>query len=160
MLNFTGDRTTMAVYLYGVETFAFGISVSGWHLDWQVSSVAQILNPLDQVFSPVEHLYLRHEVHSQSSEEHNQVDRIEWRKLLRLYNNVKTLYVGDGLIEELSRCLQLEDGELPLELFPELQELTYVGSSDAGDAFTSFIDARQNIGRPVTLVRRSLPSSS
>jgi hypothetical protein len=46
----------------------------------------------------------------------------------------------------------LEDGELPLELLPELQELRYFGSRDTGDAFTSFIDARQNAGRPVTLV--------
>jgi len=67
--------------------------------------------------------------------------------------------VEDGLVEELSRCLRLEDGELPLELLPELQELTYFGSGDTGDAFTSFIDARQNAGRPVTLVRHS-PSPS
>ncbi len=36
----------------------FGVSVGGWHLDWQVSSMAQILNPLSQVFSPVECLNL------------------------------------------------------------------------------------------------------
>jgi hypothetical protein len=63
--------------------------------------------------------------------------------------------VGDGLVEELSR-LRL-DGELPLDLLPELQERTYFGSRDAGDASTSFIDARQNSGRPVTLVRPPRP---
>jgi hypothetical protein len=133
------------------DTYAFGVRVDCWHLDWQVSSVAQICNALSQVFSAVEHLTLRHEVHSQSSEEHNDVDRIEWRNLLRSFSNVKTLRVEDGLVEELSRCLQLEDGELPLELLPELQELTCLGSGDAGDAFTSFIDSRQNAGHPVTL---------
>jgi hypothetical protein len=61
------------------------------------------------------------------------------------------LRVKDGLVEELSRCLRLEDGELPLELLPELQRLTYFGTRDSGDAFTSFIDSRQNAGRPVTL---------
>jgi hypothetical protein len=50
------------------------------------------------------------------------------------------------------RCLGLEDGELSLELLPELQELTYFGSGDTGDAFTPLIDARQNAGRPVTLI--------
>ena len=50
-----------------------------------------------------------------------------------------------------SLCLRVEDGELPLELLPELQELTYSGSGDTGDAFTSFINARQNAGRPVSL---------
>ena len=50
-----------------------------------------------------------------------------------------------------SLCLRVEDGELPLELLPELQELTYSGSGDTGDAFTLFIDARQSAGRPVSL---------
>jgi hypothetical protein len=66
---------------------------------------------------------------------------------------VKTLRIPHGLVEELSRCLRLEDGELPLELLPGLQELTYSGSRDTGDSFTSFIDARRNAGRPVALVR-------
>ncbi|KAF8493696.1 hypothetical protein F5888DRAFT_1908565 [Russula emetica] len=144
---------------YTGRYYDFFVTIGCWHLDWQVSSVVQISNVLSQAFSAVEHLTFEHEVHSQSSEEHNDVDRIEWRELLRSFSNVKTLRVEDGLVEELSRCLRLEDGELPLELLPELQELTYFGSGDTGDAFTSFIDARQNAGRPVTLVRHS-PSPS
>jgi len=135
------------------KTFAFSINVDCWHLDWQVSSVAQIFNALSQMFSPVEHLTLVHEVHSQSSEEHNEVDRTEWSKLLRSFSNVKTLRIEDGLVRELSRCLPLEGGEHPLEVLPELQELTYSGSTDADDAFTPFIDARQSAGRPVTLIK-------
>jgi hypothetical protein len=65
---------------------------------------------------------------------------------------VKALRIGNGLVQEISRCLRLEDGELLLELLPELEELTYFGSRDTGDAFTSFIDARQSAGRPVALV--------
>jgi hypothetical protein len=142
-------------------SYALCVTVYCWHLDWQVSSVAQICNALSQEFSAVEHLTLEHEVHSLSSEEHNDVDRIKWRNLLRSFSNVKIIYVGDGLVEKLSCCLRLEDGELPLELLPELQELTYVGSRDtrAGDALVSFIDARQNAGRPVTLARH-VPSPS
>ena len=45
--------------------------------------------------------------------------------------------------------------ELPLELLPELQELTYSGSGNTCDTFTSFIDACQDAGRFVTLIRRS-----
>ena len=107
------------------------------------------------VFSALEDLTLRHEEHGQSSEEHNEVDRTEWRNLLRPFRNVKTLRIDNGLVKDLSRCLQPDDGELSLELLPELQELTYFGSGDTVDslAFTSVIDARQNLGRPVTLVR-------
>ncbi len=142
------------VYLREARANALTLNVDCWLLDWQVSSVAQIFDALSQIFSPVEHLTLEHDVHDRSSEEYNEVDRTEWHKLLRSFNNVKTLIVKDGLVGELSRCLQLDDGEPSLELLPELQELTYFGSGDTGEAFTSFVQARQNTGRPVTLIRR------
>ena len=84
--------------------------------------------------------------------EHSEIDRAEWHKLLGSFSKVTILDVGDGLVKELSRSLRLDDGEHPLELLPELQELTYSGSGNSGDAFTSFIGARQTTGRPVTLV--------
>jgi hypothetical protein len=64
---------------------------------------------------------------------------------------VKTIRIDHGLVGELSRSLRPDDEELPLELLPELQELTFTGSGDVSDAFTSFIDARENAGHPVTL---------
>jgi hypothetical protein len=154
-IMFKDKQIDVGMFFHEVDTYSFFVMIDCWHLDWQVSSVAQISNALSQLFSAVERLALEHKVHSQSSEEHNNVDRIEWRTLLRSFSNVKTLRVEDGLVEDLSRCLRLEDGELPLELLPELQELTYSGSGDAGDVFTSFIDARQNAGHPVTLVRHT-----
>jgi len=153
-IMFKDRKTHVLMSSREADTYAFGVTVDCWHLDWQVSSMAQISNALSQVFSAVEHLTLRHEVQSQSSEEHNDVGRIEWRNLLRSFNNVKTLRVADRLFEELSR-LGLEDGEPPLELLPDLRELTYSGSRDTGDVFTSFnsfIGAPQNAGRPVKLV--------
>jgi hypothetical protein len=141
----------------GTAKYHHYISVLCWHLDWQVSSMAQIINSLSQIFSTVEHLNLEHEVHDLSSEEHNEADPTEWRKFLRPFSNVKTLRVDNGLVKELSRSLRLDDEEHPLELLPELQELrvAYSGKGDTGDAFMAFIDARQNAGRPVTLVRPS-----
>ena len=134
---------------------AFSIKVRCCYLDWQVSSMAQIFNALSQMFFAVEHLIFSYEAHSQSSEEHNEVELTEWRKLLGSFSNVKTLRIGDGLVRELSRCLPSEDGEHPLELLPELQELTYSGSGNTNDTFTPFIDARRNAGRPVTLIKSS-----
>ena len=146
------------VYPYeGAEMYGLSIatSIDCSHLDWQVSSVEQIFNSLSSLFSAVGHLTLEHRVPSRSSEEHNEADRTEWHRLLGSFRNVKALRVDEGLVEELSRCLQLDNGELPSELLPELQEFTYIGSGNTGDAFTSFIDARQDAGRPLTLVRRS-----
>jgi hypothetical protein len=161
-IEFSSEQARVETYIRETDEFAFAIKVDCWHLDWQVSSAAQISNALGQVFSAVEHLTLEHQVHSQSSKEHDDVDRIEWRNLLRSFGNVKTLRVEDVLVGKLSHCLRLEGGELPLELLPKLQELTYFGSGpsgETGDAFTSFIDARQNAGCPVTLVHHS-PSPS
>jgi hypothetical protein len=143
----------VAVCPHEDEMYALSITVLCWHLDWQVSSIARIFNPLSPLFSAVEHLILQHEVHSRSSEEHNKADRAEWRQLLGSFKNAKTLRIDKGLVEELSLCLELDDGELPLELLPELQELSYFGSGNTGHAFTSFIDARQDARRPLTLVR-------
>ena len=152
--GFFDEKVDALVYPQGeAKMYALGISVFCWHLDWQVSSAAQISNSLSQIFSAVEHLTLTHEVHSRSSDEHNEVDRTEWYKLLRPFSNVKTLRIDNGLVKDLSHFLQLEDN-IPLELLAELQELTYSGSGDTGDAFTSFIEARKNAGQPVNLVRR------
>ena len=151
--EFLGDRVFVVVHPPETNIMpmhSFSMNVDCWHLDWQVSSVAQIFKALSQIFSVVEHLTLMHKVHSRSSEEHNEVDRTEWRKLLRSFSNVKTLRIEDGLVNELSRCLRLEDGEHPLELLPELQELIHSGSGNTNNTFASFIDARQNAGRPVT----------
>ena len=137
------------------ETYALSIIVHCRHLDEQVSSAAQIFNLLGPMLSAVEHLTLEHKlhnVHSQSFEEHNEVDHTEWRKLLNSFRNVKSLRIAEGLVEDMTRCLQLDDGELPSEILPELQELSYSGSVNTGGAFTSFINARQNAGCPVTVI--------
>ena len=153
---FANERVKVVLYPHEeAETFSLCIAVITCHLDWQVSSAAQIFNSLSPTLSAVDHLTLEHSVHTQSTEEHNEADPTEWRKLLRSFRNAKTLRIAKGLVEELSRCLELDDGELPLELLPELQELTYSGSGNTGDTFTSFIDARQDAGCPITLIRRS-----
>ena len=153
---FSYDHVDVEVYPRDeAEIYALSITVDCWHLDWQVSSAAQILNSLSPLFSAVEHLSFEHQVHSRSSEEHDEADRTKWRQLLGSFRNVKTLRIAEGLVEEFSRCLKFDDGELPLELLPELQELTYFGSGNTGEPFTSFIDARQVAGHPITLVRPS-----
>ena len=159
IFKFSNGRVDMKAYPGGNarKKDTLSIAVDCWHLDWQVSSMAQISNSLSSMFSVVEHLTLEHDVHNWSSEEHNEVDRAEWRKLLNSFGNVKTLRIGNGLVKELSLCLQLDNRELPFGLLPELRELTYSWKGDhIGDsnAFTSFIDYRRNSGRPISLIRR------
>ena len=162
--KFSNSRVLLEVYRRGeANMYALAINVNCWHLDWQVSFRAQIFSSLGQMFAAVMDLALEHEEHDLSSEEHDEVDRTEWRRLLSWFVNVKTLCIDDGLVNELSRCLRPDDGELPLEILPKLLELTYSGSGDPDNSFTLFIDARQNAGRFTNLVRRSpspVPGSS
>ena len=161
--EFSRDLVYAGVYLREeieiaqIKMIPLLLAVRSWHLDWQVSSVAQIFNSISQVLSTVENLTLEHKEHSRSSDDHNEVDRAEWHRLLRPFSKVKTLRVGDGLVKDVSRSLRPEDGEDPLELLPELQSLTYSGIGDTvahpGGAFASFVDARENADHPVTLVR-------
>jgi hypothetical protein len=165
--NFRFNRADFEFSNYGVHvkaypemaiTDAFSMDVRCLHLDWQVSSMAQIFNSLCQIFSTVEHLTVEHitfdptrgpsldpilqyEVHSLSSEEHDDVDRIEWRKLLSSFSNVSSLRINGRIAMQLSRCLQLGDGESPLESLPKLEPggLRYSGFTNYRDALTSFV---------------------
>jgi hypothetical protein len=126
--------------------------LGGGHLDWQVASAAQVLHTLKAVFSAVEHLTLKYDRHSISSEWNNEADRTQWRELFGLFGNVKTLCVDGELVGQLSRALLPGEGESPTELLPELQELTYSAIGSSLDVFTPFIDARQKAGRPVIMI--------
>ncbi|KAH9955479.1 hypothetical protein BC827DRAFT_872668 [Russula dissimulans] len=131
------------------------MDVSCQHLDWQVTSTAQIFRVLRSAFSAVENLTLKYRRYGVSSEWRNEADRTQWRDLLRSFNNVRTLRVDPELVDQLDRSLRLEeDGESPVELLPELKELEYSTLLRSGAAFTAFNDARRIAGRPVTVVRR------
>ncbi|KAH9965076.1 hypothetical protein BJV74DRAFT_870126 [Russula compacta] len=147
-LVFDADGINMTVGSYeGARMDALKMTVGCRHLDWQVASAAQIFNDLGTLLSAVERLTLVYI----SSEWNNRADRPQWRELLRPFGGMKELHVPNGLIGELSRSLLPENVEFPVELLPELRTLSYSGASFAGDAFTAFIDARQNAGHPVAL---------
>jgi hypothetical protein len=150
-LTFNNDSVLFTAPRGGQKYFPFMVRVMCRHLDWQVSSAAQILTSLQPFLSAVERLTFNHEEHSQSSEWQNEVDRTQWRQLLRPFSNLSTLYVKDELVERIAHSLQTDDGEPPLELLPTLRELGYSGGDDARDAFTPFIDERQVAGHPVNL---------
>ena len=155
-VDFSREQVDTATSFPGNAEIYLYMRVICQRLDWQVSSMAQIFHSFRQTFSAVEYLTFSGEEHNHSSEEHNEVDRTEWYKLFRSFHNVKILHIEYELVEEISRCLRPDDGDLPSDLFPELQELRYFGVGYADDAFTSFIDARRIAGRPITVVRRRI----
>ena len=144
----------MEVYPHpGARMYTLNIEVVCERLDWQVASATQILNALKTVFSAVEYLTVQYGRHSTplELERQNEAEHMQWRELLRSFSNVKTLRVDVDLVTQLSHSLRIHDGESPMDLFPELKELSYPAGADVGDAFTAFIDAREKAGHPVVL---------
>jgi hypothetical protein len=162
-LLFRNEAIIVKVYPHeGATMKALSMEVRCRHVDWQVASAAQIMFALRTVLSSVEDLVLQYDRHLTSPMWHSEVDPGQWRELLRSSSSVKRLFVDDGLVGEVSRDLQMDDGESPMELLPELKELGYITSRRAGageDAFTAFADARRNAGHPVTLDRSVRPKS-
>ena len=157
-LRYSGVQVTFKKDFVGVMAAKCGkvpplyMRIMCRHLDWQIASTVQILSALLPVLSAVDRLNLHYEGDRSSSEWHNEGHRTQWRDLLRLFSNVKTLYVQNGLVEELSRSLRSEDGEVPLELLPNLEALFYSAAGNARNAITPFIGERWAVGRPVSLI--------
>jgi hypothetical protein len=89
--------------------------------------------------------------------------RTEWRGFLRPFSDVKVLRVVTD-VGGLGHSLRTEEGEQPLDLLPNLEEVIYSGSDK--NAFTPFINEREAVGHPVrmkkgsmTFVRESLAAS-
>ncbi|KAH9955477.1 hypothetical protein BC827DRAFT_872623 [Russula dissimulans] len=152
-LVFSEEWLVAMVYPNDARIYALSMNVVCRHLDWQVASAAQIFSVLGSALSAVESLTLEYQGDGRSSECRNEADDPPWRALLRSFSNVKTLRVRSGLIGELSRSLQFKDGESPVELLPELKELSSSHPHQHREAFAAFIDARRIAGRPVTVVR-------
>jgi hypothetical protein len=157
-LRFTAVQVTfdaLAVFLHTVPwkwDSSLRLHIKCKHLDWQVASAVQVLGTLSPVLSVVEQVAFSYEEHKQSSEWHNIVDRREWRELLRPFTNAKTIHVQDDLVGKIFHSLPSDDGEPPLELLPNLEEVGYSGESDSlRDAFTTFLNERQVAGHPVSL---------
>jgi hypothetical protein len=150
-LRFLDNSISASVYPHdSTQVGSFSMDIACAQIDWQVSFAAQIFRSLNTVFSGVERLTL--EFHS-GFKSNNDVDRTQWRELLRSFSNVKVLRFSGYHAKHISRSLEVGEGESPLELLPELKELRFSPPSFDFTTFDAFIDARQNAGRPVTLLR-------
>ena len=149
------DSLSLSVRPYGVARLALDIEVEDVYLNRQVASAVQIINSLRISLSSVEDLTLADANRNYVPPEWtNKVARSQCRALLRPFSNLKKLRVRGDPIRGLLCSLEAEDGESPIELLPKLQELSHIsyGSGDNRDAFTKFIDYRQNAGHTVALI--------
>jgi hypothetical protein len=153
-VRFDEKHLVVTAYPNEARMYTLGIQVVCGDFNSQVTAAAQIFSTLRKLFSSVEYLILQHPRSVKPSQRSNEASQTQWHDLLRSFNNVKTLHVSSGLVRELSSALRLLVHDGPggpiVELLPQLKELSY-SRRDLGDVFASFIRARQNAGRPVTL---------
>ncbi|KAI0252900.1 hypothetical protein BJV78DRAFT_1197530 [Lactifluus subvellereus] len=155
---FLAGSVVLATHPNGQDRLCpFTVTVRCNPVDWQVASIAQILEELQPILSNSEQLTLsyRDSEPSTLSERRSEFDRTWWRRFLGPFDNLRTLHVQDELVWELSQTLQSNGREPPTELLPNLKELVYSGG-DARSAFTPFLNQRQVARHPVSLstVRR------
>ena len=77
------------------------------------------------------------------------IDNATWHDLLRSFTGVKELRIERWLLEGLSRALQVDEIGSDPGFLPNLR---YIDAKN--NLFTSFLDARQAMGRTVQFVTR------
>ena len=123
---------------------AFSLRVMCNHLDWQVDCAAQICHALIPTLSGVEELTLSRSEVIPTEVRNGGIDSATWHDLLRPFIGVQRVYIADRFLEELSRALQADEVGSDPGFIPNLRSI-HAGRN----LFTSFIDTRQVVVRPV-----------
>ena len=114
-------------------------------LDWQIDCAAQICHTLIPALSGVERFRLIcYHTKIPTEWRNGAVDATTWHELLRSFTGMKELYVDEALLEDLSWALQVDEVGSDPAFLPNLRSI-----NAARTLFSSFIDTRQIVGRPV-----------
>ena len=152
-VSFRSDEVSVYTALRGERGFL--ICVRDMPLNWRVDWAAQICNALVPTLYGVEDLSLCvfTDMFGSPWEPIGIPSAISttWQALLRSFIGVKKLRIDDELAWELSWALQAGGVSDP-EFLPDLQSIV-----SKTNRFTSFIDARQIVGRPVRFFIFSWP---
>jgi hypothetical protein len=125
-------------------------------LDWQLSAVAQVLNPLLSSLPTLESLEISI-VRDEYEDCPGEMDDIQWGEVLHLFTSVKKMSLsGADSVRRVAPVLQELAGERATEVLPTLQNLflrTYgwQPSGPVEEAIERFIATRRLCGRPVTV---------
>ncbi|KAN0134670.1 hypothetical protein V8E53_007455 [Lactarius tabidus] len=151
-LGFSGVEITTYMGTYHSAPWfdpPFRVRVRCKQLDWQIDCAAQIFHELIPALSSVERFTFKCLSRFQIPTElqNGGIESTMWHELLRPFIGVKMLYIYPGLTEELSRALQVDEVGSDPGFLPNLRTI-----QTKDNLFTSFIDTRQVVGRPVQLL--------
>ena len=123
----------------------FRLCVLCTQLDLQIHCAAQICSALIPRLSGVERIVLDFYDEILPTEwQNSEIESTTWHELLRPFIGVKELHIEDGLLNEVSRALQVDEVESDPGFLPNLQQIFA-----ERNLFASFIDIRQVMDIPV-----------
>ena len=130
----------------------FGLRISCRDLEWQVSSLAQVITSFFPSIYIVEHLYIHWPQHLPSRWQ-DDIENI-WLEILYPFSAVKSLYISKTFVKCIAVALQELVGERVTDVLPALESLFLEELPPSGpvrEAIGQFIAARQLLGRPVAI---------
>ena len=125
------------------------------HLDWQLSSLAQVLASYVPSTDMVEDFY----IHNFSIETVD-VEHTQWLEIFHLFTGVKNLYLSEIYAPRIASALQELVGGRRTEVLPILQHIYLEGlkpSEPIQEGIGKFVAARQLSGHPITVSRWGRP---
>jgi hypothetical protein len=150
-------------YYYGIQVESLparrtfggksGLGISCRKLDWQLSSLAQVLTSFLPSINMVEHLYV-HRPRYLSSQWQDDIENMQWLEIFHPFTAVKSLYVCKEFAQSIAFALQELVGERVIDALPALESLFLEELQPSGpvqEAIENFVGARQLSGKPVTV---------
>jgi len=126
--------------------------LSVFQLAVQDEGINQVLGQICPMLSNVDRLFV---ISNHSETEYNHLaDRILWLQLLRPFTAVKVLSVQNALSPHVAFALQSVTGERAAEVLPALELLCLQDFSQPMAYVEEFVEARRNVGRPVTFINQ------
>jgi hypothetical protein len=120
-------------------------------LDWQVSSLEQVLTSCMPPLSALEDLYIFQAFYSDPHWQDN-LENTLWLELLHPFSTAKNLYLSKEFAPRVGSALQELVGERTTEVLPSLQNVFLEGllsSVPVQEGIRQFVASRQDNGHPI-----------
>jgi len=139
------EFNTVIIKLVHEDQLLFRLAVQDEGINQVLGQICPMLSNVDRLFISSDH----------SVTEYNELgDEILWLQLLRPFTTVKVLSVQNALSHYVAFSLQNVTGERAAEVLPALELLCLQNFSQPMAYVEDFVEARRNVGRPVTFINQ------